>query len=183
MVGGRWTICSIGGAAWMAAILLTTCSMIPTTTLAFVPTHVTTSFARASIASTNQQRLASDNYHHTSSIQLNAFFGGGGGKGKGGPSPTKKPTTTTTTTKSNDKSALRPIITDKRRKQLGIPDGDDEYDLGMALRNNTDDTISKIIAGSLIVAILALLVAGIVIPATTDFGEGVCQPLLTGGRC
>jgi hypothetical protein len=179
MIGGRWTICSLGWAAWGAAILLTTCSMIPTTTGAFVPTTTTTSpLSRSSIASTNQQRWALEiDHHRTTSIQLNAFFGGGGsGKDKGGPA-TKKPTT------PNKKSPMRPIITDKRRKQLGIPDGDDEYDLGMALRNNTDDTISKIIAGSLIVAILALLVAGIVIPATTDFGEGVCQPLLTGGRC
>lgn len=70
-----------------------------------------------------------------------------------------------------------------RRKQLGVNDDEEEYDLEMALDNSTDPLITKIIAGSLIVSILALLVFGLVIPATTDYGEGVCNPLLTGGRC
>jgi hypothetical protein len=74
-------------------------------------------------------------------------------------------------------------ISKKRREQLGIGENEDEYDLGVALAQNTDDFISKVVAGSLIVTILALLIAGIVIPATTDYGEGVCNPLLTGGRC
>ena len=73
-------------------------------------------------------------------------------------------------------------INNQRRKQLGIADDEDEYDLDFALENNTDPFISKVIAGSLIVTITALLVAGIVIPATTDFGDA-CVPLLTGGRC
>jgi hypothetical protein len=30
---------------------------------------------------------------------------------------------------------------------------------------------------------MSLLIYGIVIPATTDYGEGVCNTLLTGGRC
>lgn len=168
MVGGRLTIGPIFWAAWVTSILLTTSSMI-STTMAFVPA---TAFSRVAIASANQRWVVDTNEN----TKLNSFFGGGGGGGKGkGPTPKQTPTV--------DKSTMRPIITDKRRKQLGIPDGEDEYDLGMALRNNTDDTISKIIAGSLIVAILALLVAGIVIPATTDYGEGVCQPLLSGGRC
>ena len=88
--------------------------------------------------------------------------------------------------KANDLDSYEPgrnKISDKRRQQLGIMDNEDEYDLGMALRNNTDDTISKIIAGSLIVTMIALLVAGIVIPATTDYGDGVCNPMLTAGRC
>lgn len=80
-------------------------------------------------------------------------------------------------------TALQERISDKRRKQLGIGDAEDEYDLGMALDANTDPIITKIIAGSLILAILGGLVAGIIIPALTDYGEGVCQPLLTGGRC
>lgn len=160
------TIGPIFWAAWVAAILLTTSSMI-SSTMAFVPA---TSFSRVAIVSTNQRWVVDQNEN----TRLNSFFGGGGGKGK---DPAPKPTPNV------DKSPMRRIITDERRKQLGIPDGEDEYDLGMALRNNTDDTISKIIAGSLIVAILALLVAGIVIPATTDYGEGVCQPLLSGGRC
>lgn len=75
------------------------------------------------------------------------------------------------------------LISGSRRAQLGIADDEDEYDLGVALQNNTDPFITKVIAGSFIVAVIALLVAGIIIPATTDYGEGVCRPLLTGGRC
>jgi hypothetical protein len=74
-------------------------------------------------------------------------------------------------------------ISDKRRKQLGIGEGEDEYDLGMALNNNTDPFISKLIAGSFILVMISLLVLGVIIPYTTDFGEGVCNPLLTAGRC
>jgi hypothetical protein len=74
-------------------------------------------------------------------------------------------------------------MTADRRKKLGIADNEDEYDLEMALDNNTDPIITKIIAGSLIVSIMALLIYGIVIPATTDYGDGVCNPLLTSGRC
>jgi len=74
-------------------------------------------------------------------------------------------------------------ISKERRDQLGIGDDEDEYDLGVALNTNTDPLISKIIAGSLIVVILGLLVAGVIVPITTDYGEGVCNPLLTGGRC
>lgn len=74
-------------------------------------------------------------------------------------------------------------MTADRRRKLGIADDEDEYDLEMALDNNTDPIITKIIAGSLIVSILALLVYGVVIPATADYGDGVCNPLLTGGRC
>jgi hypothetical protein len=70
-----------------------------------------------------------------------------------------------------------------RRKKLGIDDDEEEYDLGMALENSTDPFISKLIAGSLIVSITTLLIYAIVIPATTDYGEGVCNTLLTGGRC
>ena len=70
-----------------------------------------------------------------------------------------------------------------QRKKLGMDELDDEYDLGMALDNNTDPLITKIVAGSLIVSVLAALVFGIVIPATSDYGEGVCNPLLTAGRC
>ena len=74
-------------------------------------------------------------------------------------------------------------ISDKRRRELGIADDEDEYDLDIALDNSTDPFITKVIAGSLILSISALLVAGIIIPATTDYGEGVCNALLTGGRC
>ena len=74
-------------------------------------------------------------------------------------------------------------MTKARRKKLGVNDDEEEYDLEMALDNSTDPLITKIIAGSLILSIMALLIVGLVIPATTDFGEGVCNPLLTGGRC
>jgi hypothetical protein len=80
-------------------------------------------------------------------------------------------------------TVLNERISDKRRKQLGISGDEDEYDLGVALENSTDPLISKIIAGSLIVAIFVLLVAGVVIPSLTDYGEGVCNPILTAGRC
>lgn len=49
----------------------------------------------------------------------------------------------------------------RRREELGLPDDADEYDLDEALNNNTDDTISKIVAGSLIVAVIACLVFGL----------------------
>ena len=73
-------------------------------------------------------------------------------------------------------------ISPKRREELGLTDEDDEYDLGVALANNTDDTISKIIAGSLILAIAGLLVVGLVIPNTTDFGQA-CVPSKHAGWC
>ena len=77
----------------------------------------------------------------------------------------------------------RKILSSKRRQQLGIPDNEDEYDLDKALETNTDPLISKIVAGSLIVVILALLVVGVIVPSLTDYGEGVCSPIQNGGRC
>ena len=74
-------------------------------------------------------------------------------------------------------------ISKKRRQQLGIPDEEREYDLGVALQTNTDPLITKIIAGSFILVMIALLVVGLVIPYTTDLGEGVCNPIQNGGRC
>lgn len=76
-----------------------------------------------------------------------------------------------------------PKISDKRRKQLGINPDEDEYDLGFALEQNTDPLITKLIAGSLIVIIIGLLLAAVIIPSLTDYGEGVCNPIRTGGRC
>ena len=35
-------------------------------------------------------------------------------------------------------------INDRRRKELGIGDDEDEYDLGVALNNNTDPFITKV---------------------------------------
>ena len=84
---------------------------------------------------------------------------------------------------STKTTTLYQKISKDRRKQLGIQDDEDEYDLEFALDNNTDPLISKIIAGSLILTMIALLTAGVIIPYTTDYGEGVCNPILTGGRC
>jgi hypothetical protein len=53
-------------------------------------------------------------------------------------------------------------INKKRRKELGLPDDADEYDLDVALNNNTDAGITKIIAGSFIMVMIALLVVGLV---------------------
>ena len=64
-----------------------------------------------------------------------------------------------------------------------MADDDREYDLDKALETNTDPFITKIIAGSFILVVIALLVVGIVVPSFTDYGEGVCNPITTGGRC
>jgi hypothetical protein len=74
-------------------------------------------------------------------------------------------------------------ISQKRRKQLGINDDEEEYDLEFALKNNTDPLITKVVAGSLILAIFALLVVGVIVPSLTDYGDGVCSPIQNGGRC
>ena len=66
---------------------------------------------------------------------------------------------------------------------MGIGDDEREYDLGVALETNTDPLITKIIAGSFILVVFALLIAGIVVPSLTDYGEGVCSPIQNGGRC
>ena len=84
---------------------------------------------------------------------------------------------------SNKEKEVGKLISKKRREQLGISEDEDEYDLGMALDQNTDPLITKVIAGSLILVILGLLVAGVVVPSLTDYGEGVCSPIQNGGRC
>jgi hypothetical protein len=85
--------------------------------------------------------------------------------------------------KISENEKPNPKMNSARRKKLGVADDEDEYDLDIALENNTDPFITKVIAGSLILAITGLLVAGVIVPATTDYGEGVCNALLTGGRC
>ena len=71
----------------------------------------------------------------------------------------------------------------ERRKKLGLGDeADEEYDLDKALDQNTDPLITKLIAGSLIVTLLSLVYVGLVQPAMNPV-EGVCNPLLTQGRC
>lgn len=110
-----------------------------------------------------------------------------------------KPTTITTTLKKQQipkpkvKSAASSIqqgtptpsrneISAARKQQLGIVN-EREYDLDLALERNTDPLITKIIAGSFILVVIGLLVAGIVVPSLTDYGEGVCNPIRTAGRC
>ena len=80
---------------------------------------------------------------------------------------------------------MKSEISEKRRKHLGIADDEREYDLEVALETNTDPLITKIIAGGsfILVVIAALLAAGIVVPSLTDYGEGVCNPIRSGGRC
>ena len=78
-------------------------------------------------------------------------------------------------------SLTLPYIT--QQNELGLPEDADEYDLDVALNNNTDAGITKIIAGSFILVMLALLVVGLVIPSITDYGDGVCSPIQNGGRC
>jgi hypothetical protein len=75
------------------------------------------------------------------------------------------------------------LLYNTRQNQLGISDEEDEYDLDVALSANTDSAITKIIAGSFILVMIALLVVGLVIPSITDYGEGVCSPIQNGGRC
>lgn len=91
--------------------------------------------------------------------------------------------TSCTTTRHSIIFAKGNKFTNERRKKLGINEDDDEYDLDVALNNNTDPLISKIVAGSLIITLIALLAVGVIIPYTTDYGEGVCNALLTQGRC
>jgi hypothetical protein len=86
-------------------------------------------------------------------------------------------------TENSNQEPLKSGISEKRRKQLGISDDEREYDLGVALETNTGPMITKIIAGSFILVVIALLVAGIVVPSLTDYGEGVCNPIRSGGRC
>jgi len=97
--------------------------------------------------------------------------------------PTDNNVLAPTRTTRQSSTSLFKRISQERRRQLGILDDEDEYDLGFALESNTDPLISKIIAGSLIVVIIALLTVGVIIPLTTDYGEGVCNPILNQGRC
>lgn len=74
-------------------------------------------------------------------------------------------------------------LSDKRKKELGVADDEDEYDLSQALNANTDPLITKLIAGSLIVVIIGLLVVAVIIPLTSGSGDGLCNPILNSGRC
>ena len=57
----------------------------------------------------------------------------------------------------------RSSYTAKNAKRLGARDGE-EYDLGTAMDANTDDTITKIIAGAAIVSIISGLFFGVLQP-------------------
>lgn len=54
---------------------------------------------------------------------------------------------------------------------------------GFALEQNTDPVITKVIAGSFILVMIALLVFGVVIPSLTEYDEGICSPIQNAGRC
>ena len=54
---------------------------------------------------------------------------------------------------------------------------------GFALEQNTDPVITKVIAGSFILAMIVLLVYGVVIPSLTEYDEGICSPIQNAGRC
>jgi hypothetical protein len=72
-----------------------------------------------------------------------------------------------------------------RRDQLGLGAEDDEYDLQMALDNNTDRTIVKIVAAAAFVSIVGGLVVGVLLPLLdgSQASEGFCVPAQNGGRC
>jgi hypothetical protein len=101
----------------------------------------------------------------------------------------------TSSTRSSVPTGLYARISKQRRKELGINDDEDEYDLDKALDVNTDPLITKIIAGSFIITMIGLLFVGLVVPLTSttssilsptlnnDMVEGLCVPLLNGGRC
>ena len=57
----------------------------------------------------------------------------------------------------------RGSYTAKNAKRLGARDGE-EYDLGAAMDANTDDTITKIIAGAAIISIISGLFFGVLQP-------------------
>jgi hypothetical protein len=87
-------------------------------------------------------------------------------------------------TASSGGTALDMVKLSKQRKQdLGIPDSEDEYSLEDALNNNTDPFITKVLAGSFILVMIALLTTAIIIPSTTGVVDGMCNPILTQGRC
>ena len=79
--------------------------------------------------------------------------------------------------------ALLAQLSDKRKKELGVADDEDEYDLSQALNANTDPLITKLIAGSLIIVIIGLLTVAVIIPLTSETVDGLCNPILNAGRC
>jgi hypothetical protein len=86
-------------------------------------------------------------------------------------------------TKSHKSCVLSARLSDKRKKELGVADDEDEYDLSQALNANTDPLITKLIAGSLILVLLGLLTVAVIIPLTSETVDGLCNPILNAGRC
>jgi hypothetical protein len=80
-------------------------------------------------------------------------------------------------------SVLNARLSDKRKQELGVADDEDEYDLGQALNANTDPFITQLLAGSFILVILGLLTFAVIIPLSSDAGDGLCNPIMNGGRC
>jgi hypothetical protein len=93
------------------------------------------------------------------------------------------PLRTLETKKSYQSFVLSARLSDKRKKELGVADDEDEYDLSQALNANTDPLITKLIAGSLILVILGLLTVAVIIPLTSETVDGLCNPILNAGRC
>ena len=151
-------------AVWIALVLVV--AILAATTDAFVaPKNIfsgstihgapPSSFAAQSRSASAQPRL----------VLLSAgFFGGGGGGGGGN-------------NKKNDQERVPggEKISKERRAQLGINADEDEYDLYFALDQNTDPVITKVIAGSFILVMIALLVYAVVIPSLTVYDEGICR--------
>ena len=94
-----------------------------------------------------------------------------------------RPLQSSDTMKSYNSFVLLARLSDKRKKELGVADDEDEYDLSQALNANTDPLITKLIAGSLIVVILGLLTVAVIIPLTSETVDGLCNPILNAGRC
>lgn len=93
------------------------------------------------------------------------FFGGGGGGGNN----------QNQNSQDQRRAPGGEKISKERRAQLGINADEDEYDLYYALDQNTDPIITKVIAGSFILVMIALLVYAVVIPSLTVYDEGVCR--------
>ena len=78
----------------------------------------------------------------------------------------------------------RGSYTAKNAKRLGARDGE-EYDLSVAMDANTDDTITKIIAGAAIVSIISGLFFGVLqpllAPPTIVGDDGTVYTKVNGG--
>ena len=122
----------------------------------------------ASLLITQQRRPASAQSNDL--VVLSAGFFGGGGGGGGGGGNNQNPNS-----QDQRRAPGGEKISKERRAQLGINADEDEYDLYYALDQNTDPIITKVIAGSFILVMIALLVYAVVIPSLTVYDEGVCR--------